>query len=338
MEKARPVNLALQGGGAHGAFTWGVLDRLLEEPGLEIEAISGTSAGAMNAVVVADGLMKGGREEARRGLRDFWSAVSRAALWSPVRSTPLDRFRGSYNLDHSPGYLFFDLLSRTLSPYQLNPCNANPLRDILADQVDFERVRRCDRIKLFISATSVQTGRIKVFRHDELCPEALMASACLPHLFQSVEIDGESYWDGGYMGNPALFPFAYRCTSPDVVIVRINPMGCVETPRTAREILNRANEITFNSSLLHELRAIEFVGRLLDEGCVDPARYKKMLVHVIDAEQDLKPFNASSKFNASREFLNRLQEVGRSAADAWLRDHKEKLGVESTVDLRSFVG
>lgn len=331
----KPINLALQGGGAHGAYTWGVLDRLLEDGRTEIEAISGTSAGAMNAVVLAGGLMTGGREGARRALADFWQAVSRHAWWSPLRRTPLDVIAGNWNLDHSPGYVFFDLLSRFVSPYEANPLNLNPLRDLISAQVDFERVRSCDRVKLFISATSVRTGRVKVFGCEDLSLDAVMASACLPFLFQAVEIDGEHYWDGGYMGNPVLSPFIYNCTSNDVVIVQINPLQRAQTPRTAREILNRVNEITFNASLMRELRAIDFVTRLLDEGSLDRNRYKRMLIHRIDAEADLEPLNASSKLNAEWPFLLHLRDIGRRAADEWLNRNFERLGQSSSIDIRS---
>ncbi len=331
----KPINLALQGGGAHGAYTWGVLDRLLEDGRIEIEAISGTSAGAINAVVLADGLMKGGRDGARQALADFWQAVSHHAWWSPLRRTPFDVVTGNWNLDRSPGYLFFDLFTRFVSPYQANPLNFNPLRDLVEAQVEFELIRRCNRVKLFISATSVRTGRVKVFECDDLSLDAVMASACLPFLFQAVEIDGEHYWDGGYMGNPVLSPFIYNCTSNDVVIVQINPLQRAETPRTAREILNRVNEVTFNASLMRELRAIDFVTRLLDEGSLDRNRYKRMLIHRIDAEADLEPLNASSKLNAEWPFLQHLRDIGRRAADAWLDANFDRLGTESTVDVHA---
>lgn len=333
----KPINLALQGGGAHGAFTWGVLDRLFEDGRVHIDAISGASAGAMNAVVAADGLMKNGREGARQALWDFWRAVSRAALASPIKRTPFDILIGNWNLDNSPVYIFFDLLGRMTSPYHLNPLNMNPLRDFLATHVDFEQVRSCDRMKIFISATSVQTGRVKVFKRAELTPDVVMASACLPFLFQAVNVDGDDYWDGGYSGNPVLFPFAYRCTSRDVVIVQINPLGCRKTPRTAREILNRVNEITFNSNLMGELRAIDFVGRLLDQGILDVQRYKKMLIHLVHADEDFRPLNASSKLNAEWDFLIHLHDIGRKTAKEWLDTHYEAIGKTSTFDIRSLI-
>lgn len=331
----KSVNLALQGGGSHGAFTWGVLDRLLEEDGIHIEAVSGTSAGAINGVLVADGMMKGGKEGARLALDQFWQAVSRAAEFSPFKRTPVDILTGNWNLDNSPIFRFFELTEQMASPYQLNPFNINPLRDLLILQVDFEAVRSCDLLKLFVSATNVRTGRVKLFDKTELTADMVMASASLPYLFQAVEIAGEAYWDGGYVGNPVLYPFAYQCTSKDVVLVQVNPLQRKDIPKTGQEILNRINEITFNGSLTKEIRAIEFVGRLLDAESVDPTRYKKMLLHVIKAEEELEPFNASSKFNAEWKFLVRLRDLGREAAERWLDQTYDDIGVRSSVDMRS---
>jgi NTE family protein len=333
----KKINLALQGGGAHGAYTWGVLDRLLESNRIEISAISGTSAGAMNAVVLADGMMVGGKTGARDALRRFWKAVNQAAAFNPMRRTPFDALTGNWNLDYSAGYLFFDLFSRMASPYQLNPLNLNPLRDLLIDQVDFERVRSCDKLKLFISATSVRNGQVMVFERNRLTADDVMASACLPQIFQAVNVNGEDYWDGGYAGNPVLYPFAYHSDSQDIVIVQINPLDCQETPRAARDILNRVNEITFNASLLHELRAIDFVVRMLDEGSLDPKRYRKMLVHIISDEMGFQKLNASSKMNTEWAFLDHLYNLGRSAADGWLEVNFEWLGKSSSVNVRGLL-
>ncbi|MDX1434165.1 MAG: patatin-like phospholipase family protein [Gammaproteobacteria bacterium] len=329
----KPVNLALQGGGAHGAFTWGVLDRMLEDGRVCIEGISGTSAGAMNAVVAADGLMAGGNEGARAALRRFWRAVADAAHLSPIRRSPIDVFMGNWSLDTSPSFLFFDLLSRVASPYALNPFSYNPILDLLVEQVDFARVQACDRMKIFVSATNVETGRIRVFERGEVTAQSVMASACLPFLFQAVEIDGVPYWDGGYMGNPALFPFFHRCVSDDIVIVQVNPVTRPGTPRSAREILNRINEITFNASLLRELRAIEFVTRLIDQGRLEAGAYHRIRVHLIEGGEALRAFEASSKLNAEWSFLELLFNLGREATDAWLERHVDDIGRSSTVDL-----
>jgi NTE family protein len=332
---SKAINLALQGGGAHGAFTWGVLDRLLQDERIVIEAISGTSAGAMNAVVVADGIMADGYEGARSALYDFWKAIGDAAHFSPIQRNLIDVFMGNWNLDYSPGYLFFDLLNRVTSPYDLNPLNLNPLRDLLDEMIDFERVRSCDEIKIFVSATNVETGRVEVFDRHKLDADQVMASACLPFMFQAVEIDGVPYWDGGYMGNPVLFPFFHSCRSHDVVIVQINPIVRKGTPKTARAILERVNEITFNSSLLREFRAIDFVDRLLEEGRLDPDRYEKVLLHRIEADDELTPLGASSKLNAEWAFLRHLFDIGRRAADVWLDRNFDDLGERSTLDLRA---
>jgi NTE family protein len=334
-KRRKPVNLALQGGGAHGAFTWGVLDRLLEDERLDIEAISGTSAGAMNAVAVAEGMVRGGPEAARDCLHRFWRAVSDAARGSPLRRTPLDMLMGNWNLDTSPFYLLFDILGRISSPYEFNPLNINPLRDLLDELVDFERVRACEEMNVFVSATNVETGRVKVFERHELTADMVMASACLPLIYQAVEIDGVPYWDGGFMGNPALFPFFNASRSDDVIIVQINPITRTGVPRSAREILNRMNEITFNSSLLREFRAINFVSRLLDEGKLDSGSYKQVLVHRIEAEAHINPLGASSKLNAEWAFLQHLHTIGRRAAEDWLAENFDHLGRRSTVDLRT---
>lgn len=331
----KPINLALQGGGAHGAFTWGVLDRLLEDGRLRINAISGTSAGAMNAVVLADGLMEAGMDGARRHLGDFWRAIANFGASSPLQRTPLDRFMGNWSMDTSPGFLWFDMVSRFASPYDLNPLNLNPIRDLVDRMVDFERVRACDRLQLFVAATNVHTGKGRVFTAGEMTADVVMASACLPHLFQAVEIDGVPYWDGGYMGNPALYPFFYATDVEDLLLVQVNPIERRETPRSAREILSRLNEITFNAALLKELRAIEFVVRLIDEGKLDWGEYRRPRLHRIDAQELIQELSASTKLNTEWAFLTFLRDKGRAAAGAWLDANFDSIGVESTVDLRA---
>jgi NTE family protein len=332
-EGKKYVNLALQGGGAHGAFTWGVLDRLLADERIVIEGISGTSAGAMNGVVLAHGVMVNGRDGARKALYDFWKAISEVALFSPFKRAPWEVLSEDWNLDDSPAYLAFDIMTRMFSPYQLNPWDINPLRDILTSLVDFDRVCDCEEIKLFVSATRVRDGQVEVFNRKRLTPDMVMASACIPYLYQAVEVDGEDYWDGGYMGNPVLFPFAYRCSCNDVIIVQVNPLECLQTPKSAREILNRLNEITFNSSLLQELWSIDFIGRLLDEGSLDASRYRKMLLHLISGEEELRAFNASSKMNPEWAFFTTLHDIGWRKSEAWLERHFDSLGRESTLDL-----
>lgn len=329
------VNLALQGGGAHGAFTWGVLDRIFEDGRLEIAAISGTSAGAMNAVAAADGLMRGGADGAREALERFWRTMSEAARFSPIQRQPYDVLMGNWSLDHSPTYHMFDALTRMVSPYQSNPLNINPLIEVLEECVDFDRVRSCDIMKVFVSATNVETGRVMVFDRGRLTPDMVMASACLPHLFHAVEIDGVPYWDGGFMGNPALFPLYSGSDCADIVVVQINPVERKGVPRTAQEIADRINEISFNASLLRELRAIDFVRRLIEEGKLSEDDYRKVRVHIIENQEVLKPLGASSKVNAEWRFLTHLRDLGRDTADGWLADTFDDIGVRSSVDLRA---
>ncbi|MDR5866122.1 patatin-like phospholipase family protein [Halomonas koreensis] len=327
------IDLALQGGGSHGALTWGVLDRLLEDERLEIDAISGTSAGAMNAVMLADGLQRDGRDGAREALRAFWEAVSRMARFSPLRRTLWDRLVGNDSLDHSPGYLFMEGLTRLVDPGRLNPLGFNPLRDLIAEQVDFARVNACGRVRVFVTATNVRTGRATIFRQPDLSVDTLMASACLPTLFPPVKIDGEAYWDGGYSGNPALYPLVDNRGCSDLVVVQVNPLIRRKLPDGAREIINRVNEITFNSSLIKELRSIRLLQRLIEAEGLELERVRAMRLHLIHAEQDVQELSASSKMNAEWEFISRLHDQGRAWADRWLADHFAALGRHSTFDL-----
>jgi len=330
----KKINLALQGGGAHGAFTWGVLDRLLEDPRIEIEGISATSAGAMNAVVMAYGLFSGGRDSARQALSQFWRRIAESAAFSPLQPTLWDRLAHNHSLEYSPAFMMFDVLTRLFAPRQFNPLNYNPLRDVLLDTVDFEALCTCDLIKLHLCATNVRTGKVRVFTNAELSADVVMASACLPFLFHTVEIDGEPYWDGGYMGNPAIFPLIYNCASRDVVVVHINPIMRDGVPQSAGDILNRINEISFNSSLMREMRAIAFVSKLIDEHKVSDPSLSRMHIHAIEAEEFMRELGVSSKLNADWEFLTHLFEVGRERAGAWVEANFDRLNVESTIDIR----
>jgi NTE family protein len=325
------VDLALQGGGSHGAFTWGVLDRLIEEPWFRIAAISGTSAGAMNAVVLADGWMQGGADGARTALDAYWKRVSRAAAFSPLQRSPLDRLMGRWTLDTSPAYLAMDLMTRVLSPYDVNPLGLNPLRTILVESIDFDRVARAP-ILLFITATSVRTGRGRIFRNAEITADVLLASACLPTMFQAVEIDGEPYWDGGYAGNPTITPLVRESDAHDTILVQINPRERPDTPRTASEILNRLNEISFNSPLMKELRMIALLRQVADPGSGEGARWAGMRTHRISTDK-LAELGASSKLNAEWEFVTMLKEEGRRTAGEFLAAHGNDLGQRSSADL-----
>ncbi len=326
------VDLGLQGGGAHGAFTWGVLDRLLEVPWLRFDGISGTSAGAMNAVVMADGYAAGGPEGARVALEKFWKHVSDGALLSPLRRGPLEILTGMWTLDYSPMYLAMDLTSRVFSPYDLGAVGSvNPLRAILEENIDFARVASAP-IRLFVTATNVRTGRGRVFRNADLTPDVLLASACLPTMFKAVEIDGEAYWDGGYAGNPTMSPLVRECTSQDTILIQINPVERPGTPKTAREIHNRLNEIAFNSNLIKELRAAALLRRVADPGHTEGEVWAKMRIHRI-ASEEMTQLSSSSKVLAEWEFFCRLRDKGRRAAEAFLDAHGADLGVRSTLDL-----
>jgi NTE family protein len=325
------VDFALQGGGAHGAFTWGALDRLLEEPWLRIDGISGTSAGAMNAAVLVDGHAKDGADGARAALENFWRRVSNAALLSPLRRTPLDILLVRWTLDHSPVFLAMDLMARVFSPYDVGPGGTNPLRDILAESVDFARLAQAS-IKLFITATNVRIGRGRVFRNDEITPDVLLASACLPTLFQAIEIDGEGYWDGGYSGNPTITPLVQECNSKDTVLVQINPVERPGLPRSARDILNRLNEVSFNAVLLKELRMIALLRQVAQPDNSENAKWADMRIHRISSDLMVE-LGYSSKLNAEWEFLCMLRDEGRRAGDAFLTAHHEDLGRRSTFDL-----
>ena len=325
------IDLALQGGGSHGAFTWGVLDRLLEEPWLHIAAISGTSAGAMNAAILADGWIEGGAQGAREALEKFWRQVSRAAAFSPLQRSPLDRLMGRWSLDTSPGYVFMDLMTRVLSPYDLNPFGLNPLRNILAESIDFERLPRSP-ILLFITATNVRTGRGRIFRNAEITADVLLASACLPTMFRAVEIDGDAYWDGGYAGNPTITPLVRESDAHDTILVQINPRERAETPRSANDILNRLNEISFNSPLMKELRMIALLRNVADAGNGEGARWAQMRAHRIMTDM-LAEFGASSKLNAEWGFISKLHAEGRRAAGAFIDQHGSDIGRRSTSDL-----
>jgi NTE family protein len=325
------IDLALQGGGSHGAFTWGVLDRLLEEPWFHIAAISGTSAGAMNAAILADGWIGGGAQGARQALEKFWREVSRAAAFSPLQRSPLDRLMGRWSLDTSPGYVFMDLMTRVLSPYDLNPFGLNPLRNILAKSIDFERLPRSP-ILLFITATNVRTGRGRIFRNAEITADVLLASACLPTMFRAVEIDGDAYWDGGFAGNPTITPLVRESDAHDTILIQINPRERPDTPRTATDILNRLNEISFNSPLMKELRMIALLRSVADAGHGEGERWAQMRTHRIMTDM-LAEFGASSKLNAEWDFIIKLRDEGRNVAGKFIDEHGADLGKRSTADL-----
>ena len=330
----KKINFALQGGGSHGAFGWGVIDKFLEDGRIEIEGVSGTSAGSMNAVVYAYGILKG-NDGAREALYNFWKAISDAGQRFAPPKMPWDTGGGHHK--ENPFADIIKSMMSSLSPYQLNPMNYNPLREVLESQVDFEALERSQLTKLFICATNVRTGKVRIFHTPEVTAKTVLASACLPQVFQAVEIDGEHYWDGGYMGNPVLYPLFYYTETRDVVILHINPIERPGLPTTSADIANRLNEITFNSSLIKEMRSVYFVQKLLDDGWIKDEhrdKLKYVLIHSVRADNAMSDLSSASKMNSEWKFLTMLRDRGRALAGEWLTHNFDHLGVRSTVDLK----
>ncbi len=337
--KRKGINLALQGGGAHGAFTWGVLDYLLEDGRLSIEGISGASAGAMNAVMVADGLARGGPEVARTRLADFWRAASIDGNLPAIQRKVIERLFTFMPLEGSPVAAWFEAMSHYFSPYDLNPLNLNPLKSLIERFVDFDAVRAYSQLQLFVSATNVTTGRLHIFSREKISADAVMASACLPLLFKAVTIDGVPYWDGGYLANPPIFPLFRSTRTEDILIVQINPLERTEVPTSTRDIVNRVNEISFNSSLASEIRAVEFVARLIDRGQLargaGPGQYRRINAHRIVLGENQKSYPADTKLSTDYDFFRMLHAGGRRAARRFLDEHYDDIGQRSTFDLRA---
>ena len=329
----KAVNLALQGGCSHGAFTWGVLDRLLEEDQLTVDGITATSAGSMNAVVLAYGLSVGGREGAKKALALFWRRMSALMASSIVQPSILDKMSGNFGLDYSPGYMLINMLCQFLSPYQLNPFNLSPLKDLLEEIVDFRRIRQQTAVKLFLCATNVRTCKVEIFRGTELTADHVLASSCLPFLMHAVEIGGERYWDGGFIGNPALFPLIYECDARDIILVHVTPTQRPDFPVTANSILSRMQEVSVSSSLMREMRAVAFVNKLIDQGRMTGG--KQILVHIIEAEDVISELPNSSKLNGDWNFLLYLHDLGRRRTEDWLASNFDRLGVESSIDFQT---
>lgn len=336
----KKVCVALQGGGTHGAFTWGVLDRLLEDGRFEIEGLTGTSAGGMNAVAVAQGLMRNGKQGAREELLTLWKKISEAGEMSFFSNRgPIDKIMGKYTMYHSPGYVIFDYLSRLFSPYELNPLQIDPLKSLVVQNFDFEGLRLYKGVKVYLCATHVFTGKLRIFGLPELKAECLLASSCLPNIHAAVKVDDEYYWDGGFIGNPVFFPLIYDCVSPDIIYIQISPTHRNKLPLTAREISDRLNEIENNATVVREMRSIQFITQLIDEGHLDHKKIKRVFMHVIKNEEIFEHLGWSSKLNSEWEFLSHLFEQGRETADKWIKTHYDDVGVKSTADLEThFVG
>lgn len=329
----KTIDLALQGGGSHGAFTWGVLERLLEAEGLVIEGICGTSAGAMNAAMLTYGMHIGGRQGAIRKLEEFWTKASKYQEKTFLKPGWLDRLMGNGRLDFSPAYQWLDMFTMMFSPYQFNPMDLNPLKDLLEELIDFKELRKTEKVKLFVCATNVRTARPRVFHTEEMTADALMASACLPHIFKAVEIEGEAYWDGGFLGNPPIFPLIDDTETEDILLIQVNPIKINEIPRTASQIRDRVNDLSFNSSLMHEMRRIRFVQKLLEMGVNTHGKLRDLYIHCINPEEEMNHLGVSSKLNTDWLFIQKLRNLGRKMAEEWIEKNYDKLGYESTCNL-----
>jgi NTE family protein len=332
-KEIKTINLALQGGGSHGAFSWGVIDRLLEEKNIRVEGITGSSAGAMNAAALGCGIIKGGNEGGREAMAHFWKTLSdQAADSNPFKM--LKKITGSSNLDKSPLAAFSNMMSQILSPYQTNPQNKQPLRDIINKTIDLEVLQKSDKVKVYVCATNVQTNKVKIFENKELSADALLASACLPALHQAVNCKGHYYWDGGFMGNPILEPLIYKCMADDTIIIPINPTDRPTLPKTAADILDRLNEITFNSTFIREIRSIVHMLKLFESINIPIENpYTRLKLHMISNEPFLANQDLSSKYNTDWDFLITLRDAGRACADEWINSNYDKIGKETTMDL-----
>jgi NTE family protein len=333
VKRSRKVALALQGGGSHGAFTWGVLDRLLEDETIELIGVTGTSAGAMNSVVLADGLVRGGRGGARQRLRAFWDAIGRMPGFASLLWPMSGEQHAQLRLEQTPAFMAWDTVSRNFSPYQLNPLNFNPLRAPLAELIDFERLRTEKNFRVQVCATNVLTSRRRVFTNEDISVDAVLASACLPQLFPAVEVDGQPYWDGGFAGNPALTRLLYKLPKSDIIIVRIDPIIRVDVPRSPREIHDRVTEISFNSTFWLELSALGMFLKLMEEGVLPRERFGRFHFHAIEAHPELEKIAASTKLDNSPAFLEFLFNLGRKTAIEWFERHDDAIGNRSTIDL-----
>lgn len=327
----KTLALALQGGGSHGAFAWGIIDRLLEED-LKIDGLVGTSAGAMNASVTAYGLMIGGRQGAKDKLREFWTKISKAGKNSPLQPSFIDLMMHKGDMDFSPFFQMFNMMTEIFSPYQFNPLDINPLRDVLLDVIDFDELRKCTKTKLFVCATNALTCRPKVFDLPQISVDAVLASACLPFLFKAVEIDNNAYWDGGYMGNPPIFPLIKYSNSDDILLVKINPIKIKDIPKSSKDIQDRVNEISFNSSLMQEMAMINFKNQLIEKG-IEIEGHRLVHYHAISADEALEDLSISSKLNSTWDFLEYLHNLGRRYASEWLQENWKHVGVKSSIDL-----
>ena len=331
-QSKKSISLALQGGGSHGAFTWGVIDKFLEDGRFIIEGASGTSAGGMNAVALAQGLMEGGNEGARKSLHMFWETMSKSAASSPYKPSKSNQMVGNFNLNNSPGAEFMHLLQSVASPYQWNPLNLNPLEQVVSKFFHFEKLRRYEDFKAFLCATHVASGKLRIFETHELCKEVMLASACLPFLFQAVKVKNDYYWDGGFSGNPAIYPLIDGCKTSDIVVIQLTKQFESKLPMTTSEITDRHKEITYNLSLTREMRAIYFISQMIDKGEIKKPM-KQLHIHLIRNEEVFSNIDLSSALNSDWTFLEFLFHWGRKTANTWIKDNYDDIGVKSTAHI-----
>lgn len=329
------ISLALQGGGSHGAFTWGVLDAMLEHDDIEIEGVSGTSAGGMNAACVVQGLLRGGNQGARDLLKEYWTRLGEMGKNSPLQFLPMDKAVKHFTLQDNPFFHIMTAMSQFFSPYQLNPTNHHPLRDLVKELFDFDQLQKSKDQKLFLCATHVETGKLKIFKGEELHIDSMLASACVPQLFQAIEVDGEFYWDGGFIGNPAIYPLIYDCDSPNIAVIQIRRVRDHVIPKTMGAIQNRLGEITQNSCLTREMRAIDFITRLIDDGVIPKDKMKRLHMHLLRDDDFFSTIDRATGFSADPDFLAYLFDAGRRCGVKWLKENKQYLGVKSTANLES---
>lgn len=327
------ISIAMQGGGAHGAFTWGVLDKLFEDGRFIVEGMTGTSAGGMNAVATALGLIDGGNSGARKMLEKFWTGMAAAGATSPISCGPIDTLLGKYTMYNSPGFLMFDFMSKIFSPYQTNPFNLNSLRDLVEKLFDFEKIQKTKDYKVFLAATHVYTGKVKIFPNKEINANSLQATACLPTMFKAVMVNNEYYWDGGFIANPPIYPLIYDCETPDVLLIKLNPTHRNRLPMTSTEISDRLNEITNNESIVREMRSINFITKLIETGQLDSKKHKHMHMHLIENEETFQDLGWSSKLNTEMAFYEYLFDAGRKAASEWIEKNFDKVGKQTSFDI-----
>lgn len=331
--KRKKISLALQGGGSHGAYTWGVVDALLEDERIQIEGVSGTSAGGMNATAIIQGLIKGGNAGARKTMRDYWELIGHIGETSPLQFYPYDKLTKNFTLANNPMLHILQYINTLFSPYQLNPQNIHPMQEIVDNFFDYDALQRSTEHKLFLCATHVETGKLKIFTGKELNPQSLLASACLPTLFQAIEVDGNYYWDGGYIGNPAIYPLIYYCDTPDIVTIQIRRVYSPKLPNTLNDIHNRLAEITFNACLTREMRTISYITKLIDEGTISPGKLKRLFIHMIRDDAFIGSLDHSTALSADPDFLEYLFEAGRRFGRTWLATNFDSIGVRSTAHL-----